>query len=46
MLSQKLESEYPLAVASMDVPSARVFGRRLGDAILTEFCNLFSTFDG
>ena len=33
-LEQKLTSEYPSAVASMDVASARIFGRRLFDEIL------------
>jgi len=36
MLRQKLENEYPLAVAGLDVPQARVYGRRLGDDILSE----------
>jgi hypothetical protein len=41
MLRQKLEIEYPPAVAGMDVPQARIFGRRLEDDILVELQKLF-----
>lgn len=36
-LRQKLENEYPLAVAGLDVPQARIYGRRLGDSIIRLF---------
>lgn len=36
LLRQKLENEYPLAVAGLDVPQARIYGKRLEDDILTE----------
>lgn len=45
MLEQKLENEYPSAVAQMDVPQARVYGRRLGDQILLEFQKLSEVWD-
>jgi predicted transcriptional regulator len=35
-LEQKLENEYPSAVAGMDVPQARVYGRRVHDQIILE----------
>jgi hypothetical protein len=41
LLRQKLEIEYPPAVAGMDVPQARIFGRRLEDDILVELQKLF-----
>jgi hypothetical protein len=34
MLEQKLVNEWPSAVAGLDVPAARVFGRRMVDDIL------------
>lgn len=43
-LRQKLENEYPPAVASMDVPQARVFGKRLGDDILIAWGKFFLRF--
>ena len=30
---RRLQSEWPVAVASLDVPSARGFGKRLGDLL-------------
>lgn len=44
ILRQKLENEYPPAVASMDVPQARIYGKRLEDDILAEFQKLFARF--
>lgn len=37
MLMQKLENEYPASVSGMDVPQARVYGKRLGDQIRGAF---------
>jgi len=42
LLRQKLENEYPLAVAGLDVPQARIYGKRLEDDILAEFQKLFA----
>lgn len=36
MIEQKLSNEYPSAVAGMDVPQARIFGKRLGDQMRAE----------
>lgn len=44
LLRQKLENEYPLAVAGLDVPQARIYGKRLEDDILAEFQKLFVKF--
>lgn len=44
MLEQKLVNEYPAAVAGMDVPQARIFGRRLVDTILVAFTDLSAMF--
>lgn len=44
LLRQKLENEYPLAVAGIDVPQARIYGKRLGDDILREWQKLFDRF--
>lgn len=44
LLRQKLENEYPLAVAGLDVPQARIYGKRLEDDILSEMQKLFATF--
>lgn len=44
VLEQKLENEYPSAVAGMDVAQARIYGRRVHDAILVEhqkLCDLW-----
>ena len=30
---RRLQSEWPVAVASLDIPSARGFGKRLGDLL-------------
>ncbi|GEM_PF-1130437 len=40
ILRQKLEVEYPNAAAGLDVRGARVYGKRLNDAILEEFQKL------
>lgn len=40
ILEQKLSNEYPSAVAGLDVPQARVYGKRLGDQIRAEFHKL------
>jgi hypothetical protein len=40
ILEQKLSNEYPSAVAGLDVPQARVYGKRLGDQIREEFNKL------
>jgi hypothetical protein len=45
LLRQKLENEYPMEVAGLDVPEARTYGKRLEDEILREFQTLFSKFD-
>ena len=37
----ELEGEYPLGVAGLDVPQARIYGRRLGDSIRSEMSRLF-----
>lgn len=36
LLDAKLENEYPAAVAGLDVPGARAFGKRLNDEIRAE----------
>ena len=43
-LRQKLEQEYSLAVASLDVPGARIYGRRLNDEILRSWQQIFDPF--
>jgi len=40
ILEQKLSNEYPSAVAGLDVPQSRIYGKRLGDQIRTEFQGL------
>lgn len=40
ILEQKLSNEYPSAVAGLDVPQARVYGKRLGDQLREEFQKL------
>jgi hypothetical protein len=45
ILRQKLENEYPLAVAGLDVPQARIYGKRLEDDVLAEFQKIFSKFE-
>lgn len=37
----RLETEYPLAVAGMDVPQARIYGRRMKNDILAAWQKLF-----
>lgn len=37
----RLENEYPLAVAGMDVPQARIYGRRMKNEILGAWQKLF-----
>jgi len=40
ILEAKLSNEYPAAVAGLDVPQSRIYGKRLGDQIRTEFQGL------
>lgn len=40
----KLVNEYPSAVAGLDVPQARVYGRRLYDQLMIEFRKLSKEF--
>ena len=40
VIEQKLSNEYPSAVAGLDVPQARVYGKRLGDQLREEFQKL------
>jgi len=40
IIEQKLSNEYPSAVAGLDVPQARVYGKRLGDQIRGMFQDL------
>lgn len=40
IIEQKLSNEYPSAVAGLDVPQARVYGKRLGDQLREEFQKL------
>lgn len=40
LLEQRLVNEYPTAVAGLDVPQARVYGRRVCDEIITYFQTL------
>ena len=42
ILEAKLSNEYPSAVAGMDVPKARTYGKRLGDQIRAEMQKLAS----
>lgn len=44
IIEQKLSNEYPSAVAGLDVPQARVYGKRLGDQIRGLFNELASTW--
>ena len=44
-LEQKLENEYPSAVAGMDVPQARVYGRRVHDYIVAELQKLHAEWE-
>jgi hypothetical protein len=44
ILEARLINEYPAAVAGLDVPQARVYGRRLNDQILSEFAKLSKEF--
>lgn len=44
MIEEKLVNEYPSAVAGLDVPQARIYGRRLADSLvsaLQEFAREF-----
>ena len=36
LLTQKLENEYPSVVAGLDVPAARIYGKKLNDQIRAE----------
>lgn len=40
-LRQKLVNEYPMAVAGLDVPQARIFGMRLEEEILKTWAGFF-----
>jgi hypothetical protein len=40
MLEQRLVNEYPTAVAGLDVPQIRIYGRRLADELMAFFHNL------
>ena len=40
ILEAKLVNEYPSAVAGLDVPQARIYGKRLYDDILAAFLAL------
>jgi hypothetical protein len=40
MLEQRLVNEYPTGVAGLDVPQARIYGKRLCDELLTWFQTL------
>ena len=40
IIEQKLSNEYPSAVAGLDVPQSRIYGKRLGDQIRVEFQSL------
>ena len=40
VLRQKLELEYPTVVAGLDVPAARVYGKRLIDDLTTRMRQL------
>ena len=40
IISQKLENEYPSAVAGQDIPTCRVYGRKIGDELIKEFQGL------
>lgn len=44
-LEQKLENEYPSAVVGMEVPQARVYGRRVNDQILSELQKLHDEWE-
>ena len=39
---RRLQSEWPVAVASLDIPSARGFGKRLGDLLRNDISGLKS----
>lgn len=45
LIDQKLENEYPSAVAGLDVPQARIYGKRLADSIKEEFQKLFTAWE-
>ena len=36
LLDAKLENEYPAAVAGLDIPGARIYGKKLNDSIRAE----------
>jgi hypothetical protein len=40
IIEQKLSNEFPSAVAGLDVPACRVYGKRLGDQIRAEMNQL------
>ena len=46
LLDAKLEDEYPAAVAGLDVPGARAFGKRLNDEIRAEVQRWAAEWEG
>jgi hypothetical protein len=44
LINQKLVAEYPAMVAGLDIPSARVYGRNLCDALTEEMRKLVGAF--
>lgn len=44
ILYQRLENEFPQAVAGLDVPGARTVGKRLADQIISELSKLSAEF--
>lgn len=45
LLNQKLENEYPAALAGMGVAEARIYGKSLNDAICVEFQRMGTAFE-
>ena len=45
ILTQKLENEYPVAVAGLNVPEARIYGGRIMDEIVAQFRELAREFE-
>jgi len=46
LLDAKLENEYPAAVAGLDIPGARIYGKKLSDAIRAEVQSWASLWKG
>ena len=42
VLNQRLAEEYPRGVAGLDVPEARIFGKRIHDALMRDFQDMAS----